>query len=739
MEIVEQCSRRSSGCNKGSVQVQNETGEVIYAAFKQGSYWTYWVMVPGTNENKYKHNFPEDAADSSGKNKAFLYLQRGDDLVGTLGVYEMGVNWCFLSSGDIDGGRVRSQIPGFKIIDSVRKGSYPGTGPCWSVKIIPVEVESKTQTTEPTQEQTQLRALNDDLTTHLMLFDQKSLVNILNGCVVRFRDIFGKYYGYTEGNPLLEHASAGFLKSTSETNYFTLIQAPANDHMMQLKHDSGQRVVLPSNSDTFSICSLKHAKSFAAPKNIEVNMSLVSTPILKNVSNQNTLPFDPLRIVSGMIPDAFVEFFTLSDSLISSFLKAYPFHKMRCCMGDKSVFNDINLRLCMNSNFNTHSGQKNCEAFMENEWCAAGPDIKSRKIECMCYPSAPIEDDAQRQIIEGLAAAGIPQSRKCIVSGCKDGTAFLNPAEKSSTCSNICLQIQNAVASGDYSKVDFKGQQTMDCSGSAPIILPTPSTGGDSTDSDDQTDDETNENTVGENTTTDESTPVETTTSIVNYMILGGGTVSTALFWSGVGVTSTGIILEIARIKNKAVPILASVGMIIIGILLIIAGFLVYFLADSKDGDTSRGEELDTEEGIEPGPDIPINTPFTIIGTMRNDVRKYLGVNDNTGKLEFKDEKTLFELTSNKHLRIYGTNKCLDPHRHGGVGNVTYMTTNGCTRNYTVSFPNYKILVYTPGMPELGINSPLSAYITYTANDEDVFSITSGTGGPVWIFEVEQD
>jgi hypothetical protein len=454
-------------CNWGRYTVENRTGEILWVEFSQNNlmgWYTYVVMIPGINDiisydAKEGSTFPAYITTA-------ITIQRSSELDNPLQtVYRGNANKCKLGAGDVSSANP-SNMRGTNLVDYKRKGEYSSKGPCWSILISKNKAQQKLLEAEDEPDEPQeLRDVSEVLVTYLKpsIYTPGGLATLLDGCVVRFRTKSSFYY--TQDGP-----GDGFIIQRSNTTQYKISnQGNNNFHLL----DTTNKPLVVYTTSLFRIVQIDFSEiGDSDPRNITMLTTIV--PIIKDSIQW---PFSPLELPaaasttkpSGFISNAIMEFVTMSRKLASDVLENNPEYKMRCCSkGAKGFYDTINRTMCQQTSYNATSvdATKNCDVFMRSEWCEdpslVNPD---RAIECACFDSADIPDGTEKDIYDLLNESGVNEARKCLITACKQGTAYLDAAQRNAECSKLCVQIQKVVNNAPYGRIDWKGQQTMNCEG----------------------------------------------------------------------------------------------------------------------------------------------------------------------------------------------------------------------------------------------------------------------------------
>jgi len=190
-----------------------------------------------------------------------------------------------------------------------------------------------------------------------------------------------------------------------------------------------------------------------------------------------------------------MEFKQVSRALATEVLRATPWMQARCCRpaSTEAFHGTVDRDFCQAANFTVGDNglpTQECDIFMRCDFCADSKttgcgDVSAKPAQlppdrqqaCACFRSVAITDDLARDVegaVDGARIIRLP--RPCYDPACQSREAFI-PRSDVGACPPLCLQFAQGVAKGDFSQVNFHGQQTLVCGQGDGITIQLPQQG----------------------------------------------------------------------------------------------------------------------------------------------------------------------------------------------------------------------------------------------------------------------
>lgn len=309
------------------------------------------------------------------------------------------------------------------------------------------------------------------------------LLSKLNNCKIYYIPDGGNYYKFEtkpfsyKNNSALGFTEEDLTKGTFYSNTGTYANNPFLLTIQQYATGSFQFSI----EGTTIISAANYAYSFYSSEDYEPPVykttklasftaltidtraeTVVDTnPIIAITSTANMIPtpdpgmFNPNLDTTPFNLKGYFIIVSISDALRTAFLNAYPQYKVACCMTQDNRIPPASL-LCITDDGYMGPRNQTCDDFMQG-YCLANVTAP----ECACYSV-----DQSVLTIEQLYADSHPGEplppRICTAATCQVGTAYVNTNNYTSSCNQICEQVED-VNAGQYIIVTGSGTQEMKC------------------------------------------------------------------------------------------------------------------------------------------------------------------------------------------------------------------------------------------------------------------------------------
>lgn len=359
----------------------------------------------------------------------------------------------------------------------------------------------------PDEEKTVTNTMTQDLYDYLARFSPQQQLQKLDGTILAITrdpdipldskdenyDIDGLLYNVELGTELRPPATrpGHWFRVPREDlvtpPYFQLKAAPDFQTFSLIRLSTGEPVKIGGFGvrewTQFQIGSFWPAQPFdpiPQQANIGVSFGVFGAQLWVD-RTQNTTAEDPVTLPTradymNSIVSAFWAIRLFPESFRREFLEAQPSARATCCTGRINVQTTaplsgaIHTAVCLGTNYEigVSGPSRACDEFMRDQWCK--PDEKTgdvpqdRRVICGCFPTVKSEEALLERVLEALGDSPFGhQARRCLVPACAEGLAYVPAEERNARCTNVCAQVQSAIAAGAFTEVNISGDQQLKC------------------------------------------------------------------------------------------------------------------------------------------------------------------------------------------------------------------------------------------------------------------------------------